>query len=140
MIPKRIILHHSAGPDNTVLDWAGIRRYHMSDKGYVDIGYHFGIEKVGETYEVLLGRMFNEPGAHCHGANYNSLGIVLIGNFELGPVPPAQFAMAVRLCKALRATLGIPTSQMFGHRELASTLCPGKYFDMDLFRREVTRV
>lgn len=133
-------MHHSLTEDSGTLSWQAIRRYHMFTNGWRDIGYHFGVELVGGEYEILAGRMVNEPGAHTAGQNHDSIGVCLVGNFDLGPPPPEQWALAVRLCRGLRSVAGIPASQIFGHRDFAAKTCPGKYFDLERFRRDVMRV
>ena len=48
MNPQYIIFHHSLTKDGTVVDWEAMRRYHEQVNGWSDIGYHYGIERVGK--------------------------------------------------------------------------------------------
>lgn len=163
MKPSAIILHHSLTPDGNTVGWQSIRLYHKSwkyngkivtpgsgkdllddgfpvEKPWLDIGYHFGIELVNGEYEVLAGRMMNESGAHCtqSGMNRKSIGICLIGNFDLGPPSQAQWDLTVRLVRSLMDVIGIRRENVFGHREFAGyKSCPGKCFDLDAFRGEL---
>jgi len=136
MNPEYIILHHSLTSDGDTVSWGAIRRYHVVELGWRDIGYHYGIERVNGTYEVLMGRMPTEPGAHCKqsGMNYKSLGVCLIGNFDEAPPTPAQWRKAVQLVRALMQVHKIPVERVLPHNYLAHyKTCPGKMFDMERF-------
>lgn len=150
MIPKKIVLHHSLTKDQLLPDWGNIRHYHMVEKKWINIGYHFGIEKVyhkikhmdedciGQEYEIFLGRMLNKKGAHCKSKGYNhfSLGICLIGNFDIVRPSNKQLFLAVRLVKSLLNTFSLTKEDVVGHREVANDgrTCPGSKFNMDYFR------
>jgi hypothetical protein len=53
--PNKIILHHSATADGPTVSWGAIRRFHVVECAWGAIGYHYGIELVGDYYEVLIG-------------------------------------------------------------------------------------
>lgn len=147
MRPDFIIIHHSLTKDSGTVSWGSIRNYHTGPNGWSDIGYHFGVELVqsGQSggyalneYEILLGRMPDQIGAHCLGKNSNSVGVCVVGNFDEGPVPPRQWAKALQLVRWLRRQYEIPVERVLGHREAApNRTCPGKNFDMDRFRKAV---
>jgi N-acetylmuramoyl-L-alanine amidase len=136
MIPKLIIMHHSLTKDSGTVSWEAIRKYHQEVKGWSNIGYHFGIELVGDKYVVFTGRSPASMGAHCLGYNNRSLGICLVGNFNETTPPPEQWETAMALCAKLCTVYGI--EQILGHREAdKSRTCPGSLFDMDKFRIDV---
>ena len=150
MVPEFVVLHHSLTEDSGTVSWGAIRRYHTQVQGWRDIGYHWGLELVGDFYEVLLGRWWDEAGAHVAELQMNarSLGICLVGNFDLVPPPDAQWAKALALAQRLRVRWGIPVRNVLGHREVglragkdwrqgAYKTCPGRSFDLDRFRQEL---
>jgi len=73
--PDKIIVHHSASKTWTYKE---ILDYHIN-KGWLDIGYHYLIEKNGI---VKRGRWAKKEGTHTIGQNTSSIGICLAGNFN----------------------------------------------------------
>ena len=139
MIPKNIIVHHSLTKDSGTVSWDDIRRYHKS-LGWRTIGYHYGIELVGNDYEIFVGRMMNESGAHCkqQGMNYKSLGICCIGNFDEDHVPQKQWQTCLKLVRSLVDILQLSVDNIYGHNAFAYyKSCPGNNWSMDKFRREL---
>jgi hypothetical protein len=163
MRPDAIVLHHSATADGETVSWNAIRRYHTSwkcagniirpdavqaminagmpvERPWADIGYHFGIERVGERYEILSGRLMTETGAHCTqaGMNKRALGICFVGNFDEEPMPVPQLDLGLKLVRSLMEILGITLGRVYGHRELAHyKSCPGRKFDLKQFRTDL---
>ena len=161
MKPENIIIHHSLTKDSGTVSWGPIRKYHMSyvyngniiteqqaqelinlghtvKKPWKAIGYNFGIELIDDTYEILLGRMANESGAHTIGRNHDSIGICCVGNYDLIP-PPEPLLLSLRtLCRFLMVQYGIPVENVYGHRTFASyKSCPGNLFDVEKFKQRL---
>jgi len=135
-----ILLHHSLTKDSQTVSWDAIRQYHTRDLGWQDIGYHFGIELIGDHYEILAGRMLGEPGAHCKEQDMNrkSIGICFLGNFDLEPPVQKQWELGLKLVRSLSDIFEIPRNKVTGHREYAPyKSCPGTRFDLDRFRKEI---
>ena len=141
MHPMLIVLHHSLTKDSGTVSWQAIRRYHMQN-GFSDIGYHYGIELIKSHYEIFVGRGMNKIGAHCkhQQMNHKSIGICFVGNFDIEKVPMAQWEIGVKFVRSLCQTLAIPFSNVTGHRDYTSQkTCPGKFFDMGLFRANLKK-
>jgi len=139
---RKIIIHHSATKDSGTVSWNAIRRYHINECKWSDIGYHFGIEWVEDAlhlghFEILMGRSPDKDGAHTTGQNTEALGICLIGNFDIEPVPLGQWMRAIVLVKWLLKEYKLSTDCIYGHRDFSNKSCPGKKFNLASFRREV---
>lgn len=133
--PKWIILHHSGGSDAVpLLDTSNqtfemIDQYHKerwdgttkSSLGYY-CGYHYVIEKSGK---VTQARQDLEGGAHTIGMNYSSIGICMIGNFDLTMPSLAQTQALVTLLSKLQGRYIIPSSKIVPHRTFAKKTCFG---------------
>ena len=135
MKPSRIIIHHSLTKDSQTVSWGAIRQYHVDVCGWMDIGYHFGIELMRGEVETVLGRFPDKMGAHCKGNNSDSLGVCFVGNFDLRAPSNSIWNKGVDLVKFLIREYDIKIVE--GHCENnTAKSCPGKYFDLDKFRRE----
>jgi N-acetylmuramoyl-L-alanine amidase len=135
MTPTHIILHHSLTKDGQVVNYNAIWRYHTYIKGWRDIGYQIIIENQRGRVNTLLGRMLNETGAHCIGLNQKSIGICMIGNFDIEPPSINVLSKCRRVCRSLMEIFNIPAERVQGHREYANyKSCPGSLFDLDIFR------
>jgi N-acetyl-anhydromuramyl-L-alanine amidase AmpD len=105
---------------------AEIRRWHMQENGWKDIGYHFVIDRDGDTVE---GRPLEQAGAHARGHNTNSIGICLVGGW--GGATTDQFEehftelQRQALWKLLNdLTEKFPDVKIRGHNEVAAKACP----------------
>lgn len=126
--PKGIVIHHSLTKDNKVCDWDAIKKYHMKEQGWADIGYHFGIELIDGTVTILTGRPINMIGAHTVGKN-DYIGICVVGNYDLGAPSEAHMNALRQLTLALMAQFPhITTKNIHRHSEFAPKSCPGKAF------------
>ena len=98
-----------------------IREWHLA-RGFRDVGYHYVIERNGA---IRCARPIQVPGAHAKGHNHDSIGICCVGN-NLDPDEKwdqAQQDGLRRLIEALR--LVWPELEIFAHREVGQTACPG---------------
>ena len=139
MTPTEIMIHHSASHDGPEDNTAAIRRWHMgtppngpADGPYVDVAYNALVELIGSGYEVIMGRDWDINGAHTLGHNDHSLGICLIGNFNLSPPPQAQLTRAAKQIAMWQRIYNIPKDRILFHREVNQTDCPGTMFSKDM--------
>jgi len=133
MIPKYIILHCSATADSETLSWDDIKRYHIDDNGWSDIGYHYGIERHAGDLIVLQGRKPHVTGAHCkdESMNYKSLGVCVVGEFDSSPPSDDLYRETIKLLAWLCFTFQIPSFHVKGHREYTNMkTCPGMMWDL----------
>ncbi|MFN0244810.1 MAG: peptidoglycan recognition family protein [Planctomycetota bacterium] len=144
---KRITVHHSAEREPPRLDGTvaasaaavrSIQKAHVDGKDthYSDIGYHFVIDPYGKVFE---GRDMKYQGAHAYGDNnVQNVGVCLIGNFE--EERPAQAALASlrTLLEKLRNENKISRRNVFTHKDLKNTECPGRFLApwVERYKRE----
>lgn len=142
--PSWIILHHSSTPDGVTRNWDAIRKFHMEERHWNDIGYNLGIENVNGKITLLEGRKIGEVGAHALGFNANSVGICLVGNYDIDPPSEDRLLCLSSVCRDIQREFGVRRDQVIGHRETFVKLgtavqksCPGAMFDLDAFRKRL---
>lgn len=106
---------------------AEIRRGHVEQRGWRDIGYHWVIDRDGA---VAHGRRETEIGAHVESHNRGTLGICLLGGYGASASDPfaknfteAQDAAAKHLIADIKARATI--LKVSGHNDYAAKACPG---------------
>ena len=131
---NEIIVHATATrPDwwstrTTAQKVAEVKRWHVQDRGWSDIGYHFLIDRDGK---VVAGRPLQTVGAHTQGHNTGTIGISLFGGHGSAATDaffenytPQQDKALRDLITHLRASY--PTiTKVSGHNEYAAKACPG---------------
>ena len=124
-----IVIHH-VGMGAAEEPAAEIHRLHLRN-GWSGIGYHYVIRKNGM---IERGRPRDTVGAHTYNHNGSSVGIVLDGNFEEAMPTAVQLDKTARLVAALSHIYNITPdyNSMVGHRDLNTTLCPGKNLYIEL--------
>ena len=94
-----------------------IRGWHVNERGWDDVGYHYFIRKNGL---IEVGRDVGVMGAHVKGHNRNSIGVCLHGDRSF---TEAQFSSARMLYRIFNYM--IPDLQVYGHRDLdPKKTCP----------------
>jgi N-acetyl-anhydromuramyl-L-alanine amidase AmpD len=104
-----------------------IARWHVRDRGWRAIGYHYIIDRDGT---VANGRPLEQVGAHVKGHNANSIGIALLGGF--GGAADDMFAdhytpaqdKALRKLIADLQTRFPEIGKVTGHSTYARKSCP----------------
>ncbi|XP_076138643.1 peptidoglycan recognition protein 5 [Alosa pseudoharengus] len=125
---KRVVIHHTtirncATAQDCMEQVIRIQKMHMRDRDFDDIGYSFLVGQNGMVYE---GRGWGIVGAHSKGHNLDSVGIAFMGNFNDDVPTSAALSSVKRLLQhgVLQGFL-ISNYTILGHRDLASTECPG---------------
>ena len=122
-----ITVHYTATYDDQDIGAREIRKWHL-ERGWQDIGYHIVIRLDGT---VEQGRPLHQVGAHVGGRNTGNIGICYIGGLKRATGPNVGHntmtkAQEQALIGEIRALLKRwPKAQVVGHRDLASTQCPG---------------
>lgn len=139
---REIIIHCSATrPEwmqrNTLAEKVKeIRRWHVDNNGWRDIGYHWLIDRDGQ---VAAGRREIDIGAHVSGKNNGTIGICLLGGLnstgrnkfeELFTVE--QDTALKRLIADIRGRTSI--TNVTGHNQYSNKACPG--FNVTSYLRE----
>ena len=133
----KIIIHCTATPEGSARTVEEIRRYHVEQLGWNDIGYHYLISIDGSIH---AGRPENVVGAHTAGHNRESIGVCYVGGCDQDMKPkdtrtPAQEASLVKIVRSLLERY--PGATVHGHREFARKACP--CFDVQSWWENVER-
>src|SRR4030042_720484 len=136
-----IMIHHSLTKDGETVSWKAIEDFHRNQYGWADIGYHFGVELIGDRHQVLIGRTLLKPGAHCKESRMNekAIGICCVGNFDL--TIPSDQMMEILIHKLIHPRMdlfAIDKDHIVFHREYATyKSCPGLLFDKKLLLNRI---
>lgn len=102
------------------------QRFHIDDRGWSDLAYHFIVDANGHVYE---GRPVTAVGDT--GTNYDPTGHFLVcaeGDFSQQGITAKQVAAVVDLLAWGSVQFGVDAATIRGHRDWASTSCPGENF------------
>jgi hypothetical protein len=138
-------VHHTVNANGyTRSEVPGILRsiyaYHVKSRGWSDIGYNYLVDRFGRIWEGRYGGVDRAVvGAHTLGYNDDSFAASAIGNYQVVK-PSAAMIQAYATLFAWKLSLhGVNASStrqwvtkkwfqaINGHRDAASTLCPGQY-------------
>lgn len=143
-VPSHLVVHHSFSPGNDVTNWVAAVRsiyvFHTGTNGWSDIGYNWLIDPQGNIYQgrAWVGDNENTTGAHFCNLNANTMGVCMLGDFNLITPPPAAQNALIRLLayRASTRSLDVQAQQLHassnrtlniisGHRDGCATVCPG---------------
>ena len=121
---NRIVIHHTGSGDDIDASAEQIHGWHKNGNKWAGIGYHFVVRKDGT---IERGRPIWAMGAHAEGANYDSIGIHLSGDFTYAEPTEIQIEKTAMLIANLCDEYDIPTDRnhILGHREVGNSSCPG---------------
>lgn len=117
-IPNKFIVHCSDSDIPEHDDISVIRKWHVEERGWSDVGYHLFIKKDGS---IQHGRPFDKVGAHCLGQNDQSIGICLSGKKKF---TPQQFKALRESIEMLSPIYDIDPTETYGHYKFADKTCP----------------
>lgn len=145
---NRVIIHHTAGAsdynvssiEDSKVKVRAIQNYHMDNNGWIDIGYHFLVDKLGNNfagrYRAIL-KSYRPKGAH-DGVNSNSFGFCVLGYYHSPYNQVATTASRSSLYDTIAWRMpdgwspygsgsygGKTVGYVDGHRAVKSTSCPG---------------
>jgi N-acetyl-anhydromuramyl-L-alanine amidase AmpD len=111
-----------------------IRKWHVQDNGWRDVGYHYIIRRNGE---VELGRSIRDTGAHAAGYNHKSVSVCMVGgmaedNSAEANFTPQQWTALLDLIKQLK--IQYPEADVIGHNEISEKECPS--FDVQKWKED----
>ncbi len=154
---KAATLHHTAGgnvyaPDDVPKILRQMYHYHAVSLGWGDIGYNVVVDKFGRLWEGRYGGLASTVmGAHAGGFNTATFGVSMLGNYDtVQTTQPMVDAVAAiiawkfslynvnpngttTLTSSGGGTSKYPAGRavtlptIFGHRDVGSTACPGRY-------------
>ena len=122
----QITVHHTAVLLDSNRDAPARARQHQAyhqSLGWPDLAYHYLIDAAGNVYE---GRPVTAIGDTA--TDDDPTGHLLIcceGHFDRQQVPAAQYAALIEMLAWGAAEFDVDPAAIRGHRDLASTTCPG---------------
>jgi N-acetyl-anhydromuramyl-L-alanine amidase AmpD len=144
---KYIVLHHSAGNYANVDFLQRVHRERQPSDPIDAIPYHYIIGNGNGMKEGEIASDWRRDyaiwGAHVSNRNMDrnmrGIGICMIGNFEIDPVPEGQYLALLSLTITLMEKHQIPIENISGHGHIKGeqTKCPGKNFPIERFLRDV---
>ena len=142
---KRIVIHHSGTAEATI---KGMNAYHLKARHMEHgLAYHFVIGNghgMGDG-EIYVGNRWKKQldGGHLASElqNATSLGICLVGNFDLEVPTARQMNNLKSLVEALQKRCRLSESTVVTHQQVnvVPTHCPGRKFPWASFKKELAR-
>lgn len=122
----RFTIHCSVTPDGKELLTDTLHYWHVNERGFKKIGYHYLIQPSGQVWHFGNDERFrslSEPGAHVSGANHKNIGICMAGDTLF---TRAAFNALHTVCENLVRYNGFELSDITCHYEYPSAIKQGK--------------
>jgi N-acetylmuramoyl-L-alanine amidase len=123
----RMTLHHEAVVLGDNRNAPGRLRkdqlYHQDQKGWIDIAYHVGVDRNGNLYELRDTELAGDTAT-----DYDTTGHFLVlceGDFDQEAVSEPQLKATALAFAWAAQNFHVKTDTLAGHRDFASTSCPG---------------
>jgi N-acetylmuramoyl-L-alanine amidase len=142
---EKITVHHSdavgsfsfnGSAANSGAAIKSIQRHHQLENDWSDIGYHFLVDGRGRVFE---GRSLKWQGAHAGNPKKNrrNIGVCLLGNFDKEHLSQEARDALSDLLDQLRSSHKISRNEIYLHKEMSSTECPGAHLSqwVDYYRK-----
>ena len=129
-----LVVHCSATKPSMDIGLREIKRWHVDDNGWRDVGYHYIIRRNGE---VELGRSNRDTGAHAAGYNHKSISLCMVGgmaedNSAENNFTAQQWTALLDLVKQIK--VDYPEANVIGHNEISEKECPS--FDVQKWKEQ----
>ena len=119
-----IIVHCADTPESMDIEYTEIRKWHVDERGFTDVGYHYIIRRNGI---IERGRPEACQGAHCLSKNAESIGICLVGRDSF---TKEQYTSLRNIVEDLEIRYNI--TEVTGHYKYSNKTCPN--FDVEGWR------
>ena len=114
-----IVIHCASTPASMDIGVKEIKKWHIEDNKWDDIGYHYVIRRDG-TLET--GREEHRTGSHARQVNGTSLGVCLVGGYGSGGwennFTEEQFSTLKDIVSKLKDKYNIEAEKIIGHYEV----------------------
>ena len=119
-----VVVHCLATPEGRDVHINEVRRWHVEERGWSDVGYHWLVTLDGS---IEKGRDESISGAHAKGYNSKSIGVAYVGGVDVDMEPKdtrtdAQKMALHCLIEDIRGRY--PKAEVIGHRDVSSKDCP----------------
>lgn len=135
---QEVVLHHTWSPTAAQYQgpatWEGIRDYHVGQRGWSDIGYHYGVGPDGSIWRL---RPVTRAGAHVLNRNRHTVGVVLLGNYDVEDPVKHGLGVVAQVVRVVCERFKLKAGQIRFHREFQDKTCPGKRIELADFRNLV---
>ena len=121
---NKIILHCSATREGQDISIETIRGWHVNERGWSDIGYHYVILLDGTVDKA---RPVERQGAHVRGHNKGSIGICYVGgcDADMNPKDTRTDLQKDSLTELISYLMdSYEDATLHGHNEFSSKACP----------------
>ena len=124
-IIDKLIVHCSATREGQDIRFHTIKKWHVEDNNWSDIGYHYVIHLDGSIH---AGRPIERIGAHTKRHNKSSIGICYVGGMDK-TFTSSKDTRTIAQKKSLRILLlelkaAYPDAVVYGHRDFSNKDCP----------------
>ena len=121
---NKIIIHCTKTREGQDISVDTVRKWHVEDNGWSDIGYHFFIDINGNLHD---GRDITRKGAHTLGHNDDSIGVAYAGGVSddlawKDTRNKEQKETLLFLLTYLKTLF--PKVEIYGHRDFSAKECP----------------